>query len=185
MQKVKISLVGLLRPFTSVLAISFLPFLLNILVKIYSGTSFGWDYFDGATFCLAIALYSLAMIRNIYKLNDSKLKDDLSRPYKVLLGVFLCLYTLSIHSAAALSNALLRYIADMKSVMVFSWFDNNVMSNAFYISESVFVYPESGINVLNVSKRLIRRRGQLTGPKFFSRHLTKRLTRLRQTRTPG
>ena len=138
------------RPFTNVLAIPLVPFLLNIVVKVYCRLPFGWDYFDGATFCLAIALYSLAVIRNIYRMNDDKPKDDLSKPYKVCLMFFLGIYILSLHASTVLLRDVFGYITNMKIISEFEWFDANKMSATLRVGNDEFLPPESGILVLNI-----------------------------------
>ena len=145
-------MVGLLKPFTTVLAIPLLPFVFNVIIKIYTGVPFGWSYFDGATFCLALSLYSLAVMRNIYRLNDDKLKNDLVKPYKPMLMIFLAIYILSLHADTVLFRDAFGYIANMRNITLFDWYQpvHGIASRNYYISDGRFTPSESGLIIINV-----------------------------------
>ena len=147
-----LSIVGLLKPFTTVLAIPLLPFLFNILVKIYARIPFGWAYFDGATFCLALSLYSLTVMRNIYKLNDENLKADLAKPYMPMFAIFLAIYILSLHADTVLLRDVFGHIANMRNITLFDWYTtiHGTVSSSYYLSEGAFVSSESGLIIINI-----------------------------------
>jgi len=146
-----LSLVKLFKLLTSVLAIPLFPCIFNVLVKIFCRVKFGWVYFDGATFCLTIALYSLSVMGNIYRSSDKKIKDDLVRPYKFVLLIFFCIYILSLTADTTFLKDMVKYIASIKSITLFSWFDSVKckVPDTLYVSEGVFSQSETGIHEIN------------------------------------